>query len=93
MTDTLGRRQPPRTPATRGRRFKPHAIELTEGGRLLLGVDGSIDHVDDRDSSLHRWKPDDPGWSDQAIRFGLYPQPPTVAPSGRRVEGSKPPRR
>jgi hypothetical protein len=92
MTDELGGRQPPRTPAARGRRFKPHAAELTDGSRLVLGVDGSIDHVDDQGSRMHGWKPGDPGWSDQAIRFGLHPQAPTVAPHGRRVQESKPPR-
>jgi hypothetical protein len=93
MTDELGGHELARTPATRGRRFKPHAVELTDGGRLILGVDGSIDHIDDHGSKEHRWKPDDPEWPDQAIRFGLHPQVPTITPQGRYVQGTKPPRR
>ena len=79
-------------PATRGRRFKPHAFELADGGRLVLGVDGSIDHIDDHGSRVHRWTPDDPEWPDQAIRFGLHAQAHTVTPKGP-VQGTKPPRR
>jgi hypothetical protein len=41
----------------------------------------------------HSWLPDDPEWPDQAIRFGLHPQAPTVTPPGRRGRGTKPPRR
>jgi hypothetical protein len=29
--------------------------------------------------------PDDPEWPDQALRFGLHPQAPTVTPPARRV--------
>ena len=92
MTDELGGRESPRTRATRGRRFKPHTLELADGGRLVLGVDGSIDHIDERGTGMQRWDPDDPEWPDQAIRFGLYPQAPTIAPHGQ-VQGAKPPRR
>jgi hypothetical protein len=92
MTDKPGGREPSRTPATRGRRFKPHALELADGGRLILAADGSIDHLDDHGTSTHRWTPDDPEWPGQAIRFGLHPQAPTVTPQGP-VQGTKPPRR
>ena len=92
MTDELGGRKPSRSPATRGRRFKPRALELADGGRLILSADGSIDHVDDHGSAMHSWTPDDPEWPDQAIRFGLHPQGPTVTPQGP-VQGTKPPRR
>ncbi len=92
MTEEPGGREPPRTPATRGRRFKPHELKLADGGRLVLSVDGSIDHIDERGSTMHRWQPGDPEWPDQAIRFGLYPQARTVAPHGQ-VQGAKPPRR
>ena len=93
MNDELVRREPSRTRAPQGRRFKRHELELVDGGRLVLGVDGSIDHVDAHGSTTHSWTPDDPEWPDQAIRFGLYPQVPTVAPHGRRVQGTKPPGR
>ena len=89
MTDEF---EPPRTPAPRGRRFKPHELELADGSRLVLGVDGSIERVDDHGSTTHSWTPDDPGWPDQAIRFGLHPRAPTVTPHGRRVQDTRPPR-
>ena len=92
MTDQPAGPEPPRTPATRARRFKPHELELAEGGRLVLGVDGSIDHLDERGATVRRWMVDDPEWPGQAIRFGLYPQAGTVTPHGQ-VQGTKPPRR
>ncbi len=93
MTDEPGRNERTRTTATRGRRFKPHALELTDGGRLVLGADGSIEHIDAQGATMQRLMPEDPGWPDEAIRFGLHPQPPTIKPHGRSVQGSKPPRR
>lgn len=93
MTDGPGGREPSRTPSTRGRRFKPHEIRLADGGGLVLGRDGSIDHIDDHGTRVHRWRPDDPEWPDQAIRFGLHPHAPTITPQGRYVQGTKPPRR
>lgn len=92
MTDQPSGRERPRSPATGGRRFKPHELELADGGKLVLGVDGSIDHVDARGSTVQRWQLDDREWPDQAIRFGLYPQARTVTPHGQ-VQGAKPPRR
>jgi hypothetical protein len=92
MTDELGGREPQPTSATRGRRFKPRELDLADGGRLVLGVDGSIDHIDERGSTKHGWKLDDPEWPDQAIRFGLHPQGRTATPHGQ-VQGTKPPRR
>ena len=91
MTDEHPRPEPPRTPAA-SRRYKPHAVGLTDGGQLVLGVDGSIRHVDEHGSNVHVWMTDDPAWPDQAFRFGLHPQAPTVTPQGRHVPGTKPPR-
>jgi hypothetical protein len=93
MTDEPGANAPSRSPATHGRRFKPHEIDLADGSRLVLSTDGSIDHIDDRGSRVHRWELGDPEWPDQAIRFGLHPQAPTITPQGRYVQGTKPPRR
>jgi len=93
VTDEPGGREPSWTPAPRGRRFKPHEIGFADGSRLVLGKDGSIDHIDDHGSRVQRWKPDDPGWPDQAIRFGLHLQTPTITPQGRYVQGTRPPRR
>jgi len=90
MDDLPVRREPPHTPVLRRRRYRRHALELADGGRLVLGVDGTIDRLDAQGSTTHSWKPDDPDWPDQAIRFGLRPQAPTVTPQGRRVQGPKP---
>jgi hypothetical protein len=92
MTDEPAGREPMRTPATRGRRFRPHELELPDGGRLVLGVDGSIHRVDASGSTTDSWTPVDPDWPEQAIRFGLHPQAPTVTPQGRRFQGTRPPR-
>ena len=92
MSDQPGGRDSPFTRSTGGRRFKPQALELEDGSKLVLGADGSIDHIDEHGSKMHSWSPDDPEWPDRAIRFGLHPQARTVAPHGQ-VQGTKPPRR
>lgn len=92
MNDEVVQRDPSRTPVPRSRRYKRHELELADGGKLVLGGDGSIDHLDADGSKTHSWMPDDPEWPDQAIRFGLHPQAPTVKPEGRRVQGTRPPR-
>jgi hypothetical protein len=92
MNDEPVRREPSRTATPRGRRFRRHELELADGGRLVLGVDGTIDRVDALGSTTHSWTPDDPEWPDQAIRFGLHPEAPTVAPQGRSVQRTKLPR-
>jgi hypothetical protein len=58
----------------------------------VLGVDGTIDRLDVQGSTTHSWMPDDLEWPDQAIRFGLHPETPTVTPRGRGVQGTRPPR-
>ncbi len=75
-----------------GHRFRRHELELADGGKLVLNVDGSIDHVDDHGATARSWAPDDPEWPDQALRFGLRPEVPTVAPAGRRPTETKPKR-
>ena len=85
--------EPSRTPAARSRPFKRHEIRLADGSRLVLGGDGSIEHIDDHGSRVHRWKPDDSEWPGQAIRFGLQPQSRTITPQGRHVQATEPPRR
>lgn len=89
MNDELARHEQSRSTAHRGRRFKRQEFELADGGRLVIGTDGSIDRVDDHGSRTHTWTPDDPEWPDQAIRFGLHSQAPTVTPHGRRVPAIK----
>jgi hypothetical protein len=92
MGDELVPREPSRTPSRRGHRYRRHELELADGGRLVLGVDGTIDQLDSQGSKTHSWLPDDPEWPDHAIRFGLHPEAPTVMPQGRRVQGTRPPR-
>ena len=78
--------------APRGRRFRRHELELADGSKLVLGVDGSIDRLDADGVTTQSWAPDDPAWPDQAIRFGLHPQAPTVRPQERGLPGTRPPR-
>jgi hypothetical protein len=92
MNDELAPREPSPTSVARGRRFRRRELRLADGGRLFLGVDGSINHLDEGGTTVRSWAPDDPEWPDQAIRFGLHPQAPTVRPQERGVPGTKPPR-
>jgi hypothetical protein len=92
MNDEQVPREPSRRSGPRGRRFKRHELELPDGGALVLGNDGTIDHVDALGATTRSWPTTDPEWPDQAIRFGLRVQAPTVTPQGRRVPGTKPPR-
>jgi hypothetical protein len=78
-----------RSPASR--RIKRRELELADGGRLVLDVDGAIRRLDDHGDSIRTWTPADPDWPNEAIRFGLHFQAHTVAPHGR-VPGAKPPR-
>lgn len=86
MTDKLTAR----SSASR-RRIKRREFELADGGRLVLDVDGAIRRLDDHGDTIRIWTSDDPDWPNEAIRFGLHSQVPTVAPHGR-VPGAKPPR-
>jgi hypothetical protein len=68
----------------RGRRYRRHELALPDGGKLRLGVDGTIERIDADGSTTGSWRVTEPDWADQAIRFGLRPQPPTVTPHGQR---------
>lgn len=93
MNIERNRSAPSRARGRRGRRFKRHQLELPGGGALVLGTDGAITHLDAVGTTIRLWSPDDPAWPDQALRFGLRPQAPTVSPTSRGVLGTKPPRR
>jgi hypothetical protein len=71
------------------RRYRRHELPLPDGGRLRLGADGTIERLDADGSTLRAWTPGEPAWADQAIRFGLRPQPGTVAPLGQRVADNR----
>ena len=68
----------------RRRRYRRHELALPDGGRLRLGVDGTIEHLEADGSTTRSWAVADPDWPNQAIRFGLRPEPPTVTPHGQR---------
>lgn len=90
MNDEPVRQAPASPPNVRGRRYKRHELQLADGTRLVLDVDGTIEHLDAEGARTRSWMPDDPEWSGQAIRFGVRPQAPTVAPQGRRVLDTRP---
>ena len=92
-TEAAGQTQQSPGAVSHGRRFKRRELDLGEGAKLVLGADGSISQVDAAGASTHTWVPADPEWASHAIRFGLFPQDATVAPSGRFIEGMRPPRR
>jgi hypothetical protein len=88
-------REPEPTPAQPqprgGRRYRHRELKLADGGRLVLRTDGTIARFDDADTRTASWTTDDPEWPGYAIRFGLHPEPGTVAPNGSGVRGTRPP--
>ena len=85
MTDPRSRPASPSPAGGHARRYRRKQVALSDGGKLLLEVDGTIRHLDGEGSTVRSWTPSDPDWPNQAIRFGLRPEPTTVAPHGRRV--------
>jgi hypothetical protein len=78
---------------TRGRpKFKRHELSLAGGGSLVLSAGGSIDQLAADGTTIRSWAPDDEGWPDQALRFGVHPQGVTVTPDGRRRSEMRQPR-
>jgi hypothetical protein len=69
----------------RGRRYRRHELALPDGDMLRLCVDGTIERLAADGSTKRSWPLTDPDWPNQAIRFGLRPQPPTVTPRGQRI--------
>jgi hypothetical protein len=82
----------PGVPGSRTRRFKRREVGLAGGGKLVLTTTGSIDRIDDDGKTVQTRTVDDPEWPRWAIHFGLHDQDATIAPTGRRVAGQKPPR-
>ena len=77
-------------PSPAARRFRRRHLELAEGGKLVLHGDGSISQVDAAGETTGTWTIGDPEWAGHAIRFGLQPQPETIAPHGRRISEPRP---
>jgi hypothetical protein len=73
----------------RRRRYRRHELALPEGGKLRLGADGTIVRLDADGATARAWPPSDPDWPNQAIRFGLRAQPPTVPPNSQRVPDTR----
>jgi hypothetical protein len=71
------------------RRFKRRELELA-AGKLVLRGDGSIVQFGTDGTTTHTWATDDPEWAGHAIRFGLRPQPDTVAPHHGGTRGPRP---
>jgi len=82
---------PAQSPPRGGRRYRHRELKLADGGRLVLRTDGTIARFDDADTRTASWTTDDPEWQGYAIRFGLHPEPGTVAPNGSGVRGTRPP--
>jgi hypothetical protein len=80
------------TPARGRPKFKRHELSLADGGSLVLSAGGSIDQLAADGTTIHTWVPDDEGWQDQALRFGVHPQGVTVTPDGRDRSDMRPPR-
>jgi hypothetical protein len=91
MKDESDRPVPARGPADRRRRYRRHELALADGGRLVLRGDGTIELRGADGVATQAWAPDDGGWPDQAIRFGLRPETRTVRPDGHRGKGPNPP--
>lgn len=66
------------------RRYRRREIALTDGGKLLLHPNGSIEQIDGDGASVETWLPANDEWATHAIRFGLQPRPETVPPPSRR---------
>ena len=68
-----------RTATPPGHAFRRREIKLDDG-KLMLQPNGTISRLDGSGQVVQAWMTGDPDWPRQAIRFGLLPQPRTVAP-------------
>ena len=60
--------------------FRRREIRHTDGTSLVLRSDGTITALDATGKVEQTWPEEDPGWADQAIRFGVRPRELTVKP-------------
>ncbi len=86
------RSESPGTPAHRKSTFRPRALTLADGDRLVLDATGSIARIAADGTAKQTWAPDDPDWAGQAIRFGLRERVATANPHGREVRQEPRPR-
>ncbi len=89
MTVARARQAPSSPTGDRRPRYRRHELALPDGGRLRLAADGAIARLDADGLTIRSWPPGDPDWPNQAIRFGLRPQPRTVSPNSQRVEDTR----
>ncbi len=89
MTDARSRPASSSPAGGRGRRYRRNEVTLSAGGKLMLEGDGTIRRLDAEGSTVRSWAPSDPDWPNQAIRFGLHPEPTTVAPHSQRVPDTR----
>jgi len=82
-------RRAPSPSGANTRRYRAHELALPDGARLRLHADGKIERRDAGDALTGSWAPGDPEWASHAIRFGLRPEPITVAPQGERIENNR----
>jgi hypothetical protein len=73
-----------------GHAFRRRELALPDGGKLILHPDGAISEVDGAGATVAGWATGDAEWARHAIRFGVLPQAPTIAPPDSRTADSKP---
>lgn len=71
-------------PADAARTFRHREVQLADGGKLVLHVDGSIARIDAAGETIGTWATGDAEWAGQAIKLGLRPQAETTLPQARR---------
>ena len=69
--------------------YRAHQIRLPDGDTLRLHADGTIERRAVDGSAVSSSQPGTPEWATLSIRFGLQPEPITVAPQGERIENNR----
>jgi hypothetical protein len=80
----------PRRPADAARTFRYRKVEIADGGKLVLHVDGSISQIDAAGATTGTWTPGDAEWAGHAIRLGVRPQAETTLPQSRHAAERNP---
>jgi len=69
--------------------FRHRRLRHEDGTSLVLRTDGTITALTAQGTADQVWAEDEPGWADQAIRFGIRPRVSTAKP-GRPDPVSRP---